>query len=182
MSMKMKLAQTAKRYSSQKWYSWWTGGILFLDFFVPILPGASLVVASSLMQPRKWIVFAIMMTLGATAGSFVTSFLFQLFGDQLLEILFPGITASSGWDGATSLVRDYGVFALFVMACVPVPIRTLTVVAAISGIGWPIILIATLLGRSICFGTLSYLASRAPQYMLRLKWVQRSPFMIEILK
>ena len=182
MSMKMKLAQTAKRYSNQKWYSWWAGGILFLDFFVPILPGASLVMASSLMQPKKWIIFAVTTTLGAAAGSFVTSFLIQLFGDQLLEVLFPGITASSGWGQATSLVRDYGGFALFVMACVPVPIRTLTVVAAISGIGWPVILIATLLGRFICFGTLSYLASRAPQYMLRLKWLQRSPFMIEILK
>lgn len=61
-------------YSNHRWYGAYRGGLIGLDYFIPVLPSTTLVIASSLLQPKKWLMFGIWFALGSTLGGMVASF------------------------------------------------------------------------------------------------------------
>lgn len=175
MSIIKRLAWVARTYSSHRWYGVWAGGLLSLDYFIPILPSTTLVIASSLLQPAKWFSLGIFTAAGSTFGAVAVSYLVQMVGDGAINTLLTGATATEGWAGTVTFIRAYGTYGLFLMACLPIPIRTVTIVTAISGVGLPQVALAVGLGRVISYVGISFLASRFPHWVLRFSFVRRSP-------
>lgn len=178
----MKIAKKLKTYSSHRWFGVYAGGVISLDYFIPVLPSTTLVIASSLLQPKKWLTMAIWLALGSTIGGVFVSSLLQVFSEVLINGIFSGVAASDEWHNMITFIQRYGVYGLFLFACIPTPIRTVTFVTAISGVSLPMIAIAILGGRLVSYVGLSYITSRFPNWLLKISFLRRSPFLLEVLE
>lgn len=81
-----------------------------------------------------------------------------------------------------AFIQTYGIYGLFILACIPAPIRTVTLVTAIAGVGLFQIVIAILVGRLLSYILVSWVTSRFPNWLLRLPLIRRSPFLLEVLR
>jgi membrane protein YqaA with SNARE-associated domain len=181
MSVTMKLASSLKRRSAHKWYGAYAGGLISLDYLIPVLPSTTLVIASSLMQPKKWLLLGLFMAAGSTIGGVAVSYFLQAFTDDLLNGLFAGVASSESWNSTMEFIRQYGAYGLFFMACLPFPIRTITLVTAFSGAALPNIAIAIWGGRIVSYVGLSFIVSRFPQLLMKISFLRRSPLLLEVL-
>ncbi len=103
----MSIAKKVKMYSNHRWYGAYGGGLIGLDYFIPVLPSTTLVIASSLLQPKKCLNFGISFALGSTLGGIFASFLLQNFSEFLLNGIFSGIASSESWiNMAASAIGD----------------------------------------------------------------------------
>jgi membrane protein YqaA with SNARE-associated domain len=182
MSFSTKVAKKAKDYSAHRWYGPYAGGVISLDYFIIVLPSTTLVIASSLLQPKKWLSNGLWLALGSTLGGLIISGLLQTFTAPLLNSILSGVASSDEWNKLLVFIQNYGVYGLFLMACIPTPIRTVTIVTAVSGVALPMITAAILAGRLVSYVGLSFITSRFPHWLLKVSFIRNSAFLEEVLR
>jgi hypothetical protein len=137
------------------------------DYVLWFLPSKTLVIVAAMLHPRQWMRIAAWFTAGSVIGATAFAILVSVLGPPVLDYLFGDISTSASWQYAHTLVRDWGVLALFVMAALPSPLRT--IVAACAVLDMPLALIAASVaaGRFAGFSVLTWMCSHTPKLLMR---------------
>lgn len=138
------------------------------DFFAPILPTQSLLVAATLLRPTRWRRTATAFVVGGALGGTALAFALQRLGLPLLDAI-----ASDGWQSIRSFLRTHGALGLFLLTALPWPMRSGVVACALGGVPLLHIAAALLAGRAIAFPTLAWLVSRSPHWLERFAAIRR---------
>jgi membrane protein YqaA with SNARE-associated domain len=179
---------------SPKWVRWlrnasahrtfplYACGIVVLDFFFPVLPSTALVFGGSLLAPKKWLSIAVACSIGSALGSLIIATIFQEYGWLVIEWLFGDLRSAPQWATIEWAIQTFGLFALLLIAALPMPLRVPTLITALAGISAIGITLTILIGRLIGYGLLAHLARRSPQRILRIPIIRRWRWLHWLLK
>jgi membrane protein YqaA with SNARE-associated domain len=126
--------------------------------FLPIPPDV-LQIALSVSKPRRSFYYAavsvVASVLGAVLGWYIGYALWASVGDFVMTHFgWAGFTQEN-FDKVASLYTEYGFLAITVAAFTPLPYKVFTIAAGVFRIGLPVLLLASVLGRSARFFTVA---------------------------
>ena len=122
--------------------------------FFPIPPDV-LQIALSVSKPRRSFYYAavsvLASVLGAVFGWYIGYALWNAIGDFVMAHFgWVGFTEEN-FDKVADLYNQYGFMAITVAAFTPLPYKIFTIAAGVFKIGLPVLLVASVLGRSARF-------------------------------
>lgn len=128
--------------------------------FFPIPPFVLIVGMLSYEKKQSWIKLAIIGTLssvmGGVFGYFIGKFFYGYIGQPL--IAWYGIEAEVAYLGA--IFKDHVFLTIILASISPLPYKVFTLSAGLFSVNFWMFVFASLVGRSIRFFTVSYLANR----------------------
>lgn len=175
MSAKVKLhekisayTQKLERYADRIWYPPLIGLLAALDNLVIIIPNDGILVASTLIIPRRWFAFALSVTIGSTLGAIALNVVADVQGLPWILEFFPGIDQTFAWTWTEGFFGKYGIWVVFAIGASPLMQQPVIILSALADT--PVAKLATAIfaGRFIKFMVLSYLASHSPKYLKKL--------------
>src|SRR5688500_12126136 len=87
-----------KRYADRWWYLPVACLLAVVDLFVLFIPTEGLIVTTSMMRPRRWIITAFFITLASTAGAVLLAWLTHRYGDPFVTwVAGDNFIASPTW-------------------------------------------------------------------------------------
>jgi len=168
-----KFIRTLQTYVSRPWYPPLLGLLAALDHLIIIIPTDGLLVTSILAAPKRWLSFVLWLTLGSVLGGTLLATFIQTYETPFLEWVSPGIHLTEYWKLTDSWVEEYGLWALFTIAALPIFQHPVIAITALAGLPLYQIALFMLGGRIIKYGVFGWLASHAPQALLRMKSVRK---------
>lgn len=158
------------RAAGKRWF--WPAVGLFpsLDYLLPVLPNQLLMIALSVLHPRKWLLVALVFIAASAMGAFGAAWLIQYLGETWAGRLpFGGEGEALHW--AAGQVRRWGLLAVAVLALLPVPPRTAVIACALAGLPPEGIAGAVALGRTVPATAISFLSAKSPALLVKLPWI-----------
>lgn len=144
------------------------------DYVLPFLPNQMLLIALSVLQPRRWWLFALVFVLATGTGAWLTAYALQMAaGPNLLETVIGGRPDDGALTKTLALVESYGVWALALLAMLPWPPRTGVIVCALAGLPPLTIGLAVAAGRIVPAFSYGVLGAFAPHLLRRIGAVDR---------
>ena len=120
--------------------------------FFPIPPDV-LQIALSVSKPRRSFYYAavsvVASVMGAILGWYIGFALWEMLGDFFTTYV-PGLTQKN-FDRVEGLYNQWGFLAITVAAFTPIPYKVFTISAGMFQIGLPVLVLASILGRSARF-------------------------------
>jgi membrane protein YqaA with SNARE-associated domain len=143
------------------------------DYVLPFLPNQMLLAALSVLQPRRWLVFAALFVAASASGAVLTAWAVQALGPWLLETIVGGAPERGAAADLLRVVERYGLAGLILLAALPWPPRTAVIVCALAGLPPLTIGLAVALGRTVPAGLLAIGGAKAPHVLRRVRSVDR---------
>ncbi len=163
-----------QRFADRSWFPPLVGVLVFLDYFLFIVPNDGIFISSVLLAPRRWLQQAICISVGCALGGLILAILVQRYGLSTLLTYYPELTLSSGWQWTQSFFEKHGLWVVFVSAALPLVQQPPVILAALAGTSWPIIAGVILAGRLLKYLSLGWVAAHAPHYLSK-KWGDPRP-------
>ncbi|WP_434998980.1 hypothetical protein ACRZ5S_20595 [Vibrio scophthalmi] len=147
-------------------------GVSVGDFFVPALPTQTSVMLLAWLQPQKALVIALMFAISATVGASILVAL-AVFFDSYLQSAIPTEESNQylSWVKLKDYVNLYGLYALAAMSLLPTPPRSMVILSLLSGISGYVVVTTVFLGKLLWFGSVVFLVSRSPNWLIKLPWI-----------
>jgi len=162
------------RVSGRPWFLPAVSAFPLCDYVAPVLPNQVLLLALTVLHPRRWWAFALAWVAAGALGAFLAAVAIQAAGPALLDTLFGGAPEPTGSAAvALDLIERWGLWALVPLSMLPWPPRTAVLLCAIAGLPPQGIAAATALGRALPVGVYALLGSRAPHLLRRIRSVDR---------
>ncbi len=155
------------RSAGKPWFWPVVGLFPSLDYLLPVLPNQLLMIALSMLQPKKWPLVAMVFIAASALGAFGTALLIQALGEQWMRVM-PFSPAGEAWKWAMEQVQRWGLFAVGLLALLPVPPRTAVLACAVAGLPAEGIAAAVAIGRTFPAIAISWLSARAPGFLVKL--------------
>lgn len=144
------------------------------DYVLPFLPNQMLLIALSVLQPRRWWMFALTFVIATGTGAWLTAHALQMaVGPVLLEAAFGGGPDAGAAPKTLLLIETYGLWALALLAMLPWPPRTGVIVGALAGLPPFNIGLAVATGRVIPACAYAAIGAFAPYLLRRIGAVDR---------
>jgi membrane protein YqaA with SNARE-associated domain len=163
------LVRRLQTYASRPWYPPLLALMTALDHLVVFIPTDGLLITSVMATPRKWVRNFLWVTAGSMFGTLVLAWVVSVYGVSLLEWIVPGIQTSASWQITEQWMERYGLWALFIVAALPIFQHPVIALAALAGLSFGTIFWAILPGRLLKFGLFAWIASHAPRAFARLR-------------
>ena len=160
--------QKLQRYVDRWWYAPLVATLAFLDTFIVVVPNDGILVSSSMILPRRWILFAVSITIGSTLGGLALTALLEMKGVPWVLELYPGIAQTSTWIWTTDFFSKYGLYVIFAIALTPSFQQPGIIIASMAGTPILEMGIVMFIGRLIKFLFMSYIGSHAPAFLEKL--------------
>lgn len=161
----MSTAETARPGVVKRLYLWvlhWaetpygTPALFGLSFaessFFPIPPDV-LQIALSISKPRRSFYYAAVSVaasvLGAILGWYIGHGLWAIVGDFFFNYV-PGVNERN-FEIVRGMYREWGFLAILIAAFTPIPYKVFTIAAGVFQVGLPVLIFASILGRSARF-------------------------------
>lgn len=175
MSFRKKLHSTIQTYvqkleahADRSWYPPLIGLLAALDNLIIIIPNDGILVASSMLIPKRWALFALNITIGSTIGALALFFLVEHQGLPWILNFYPGLDQSQMWMLTDQFFDKYGLIVVFVVAISPLMQQPAIILAALAHIPPLELTAAIFLGRFIKFNLLAYLGSHSPKILKKI--------------
>jgi membrane protein YqaA with SNARE-associated domain len=159
-------------YADRPWYPTLLGVLAGIDLLVIIIPTDGIFISSVLLQPKKWVRFAVGTAIGSTVGSAVLALVLQHQGTDLINRMFPNLGTSTFWMQVSELIATWGAPILVGLAASPMAMQPSVALCVIAGMPLTTVIVASITGRLIKFLTLGYVSARAPHLLKKLPWVK----------
>lgn len=134
------------------------GGLSFAESSFFPLPVDPLLMAMIFSTPKKWVRFIALTVVtsvaGAAFGYFIGAALFESFGGAILS----GLHLKESFATVQDLYQQHSFFILIVAAFTPLPFKVFTIAGGAFRINFAGFMIASLVGRTLRFGTVGLLA------------------------
>lgn len=156
--------------------SWWYPPLIaflaLIDNVVIVVPTDGLLVSATILNPKRWIYIALMVTVGSACGALVLGYLLELHGLPLLLEWFPDIAQSKTWQVTDHLMDRWGTLALFAVALSPMMQQPAIILAALAGMPLLELFGIVFVGRMLKYLTLAWISTHAPGLLTRLWGIQ----------
>jgi hypothetical protein len=141
------------------------------DYVLWFLPIQMLLATLSVLQPRRWAVFATTFVLASALGALLTAWAVQALGPWLLDTLLGGVPDEA--EGIVATIEQYGLPALVLLAALPWPPRATVIVCALAELSPAAIGLGVAAGRILPSFGVAWIGARAPHLLRRLAMVDR---------
>ena len=160
--------QKLQRYADRWWYAPLIATLAFVDTFLVIVPNDGILISSSIIRPRRWILFAVSITIGSTLGGLALLALLEMKGVPWVLELYPGIAQTATWIWTTDFFSKYGLYLIFAIAMTPTFQQPGIIIAGMAGTSILEMGIVMFIGRLLKFLFMSYIGSHAPGFLEKL--------------
>ncbi len=149
------------QYASRPWFPYAMAFTAFSDYFIFVVPLDAIVVASVMAARRRWISITFWTSLGSTCGAILFAALLQHFGISFLESWAPHLLEGSFVITLTHWLKDYGFWALLLLAASPIHQHPVVAIAALAKVPLLTIFITMFLGRFLKYCIYTWLTAHA---------------------
>lgn len=167
LSRTQRIVLLLDRSADKPWFMPAVGAFPLMDYALPFLPNQILMISLSFLKPDRWRMIGIAFVAASALGAFLAALFVQAVDMAWLNDALGGVGESGTARTVGRMVSDYGVFALVALALLPVPPRAAVLVCAMAGIAPWLIGASVAAGRVFPVFITTYLASRAPEYLMR---------------
>jgi len=157
-----------QRFVDRFWYPPLIALLAALDNLVLIIPSDGILISSSMLTPRRWLLFASSVTIGSTFGALVLAAFVETRGLPWILGFYPGLDQTATWIWTSEFFDQYGLLLVFVIALTPLVQQPAVILAGLANTPLFKLAIAIFAGRFIKFALLAYLGSHAPGMLAKL--------------
>lgn len=161
-----------QNYANRWWYTPLIALLAAADLFLIVVPTDGLLVSAAMLNPRRWLYIALMMTFGSTLGCIALAAVLQEHGLPFLLQIKPGLDQTAIWVWTNNLMDNWGQWAVFLVAASPLMQHPAVALAALAGMPLMQLFLLVLSGRALKFLFLSWVATHAPGMLGRLWGIQ----------
>lgn len=161
------------RAAHRRWFLPAVAAFPLSDYALPVMPNQMLLMALSVLQPRRWWTLTVTFVAATSLGALLVAAAVQTAGPWLLDTVSGGSPDQGTFREITRQIERYGLWALVGLAMLPSPPRTAVLVCALVGISPWAIALAVLAGRPVPTTVLAIAGARAPRLLRRFRSVDR---------
>jgi membrane protein YqaA with SNARE-associated domain len=156
-SVLKKIIPQLQKFLDRPWYIPFISFLVFLDFFIFVVPADAILISSAIVKPKKWLSLALWVAVGSSLGALCATLLFQTF-------------AADWFSHARQYIHHWGGWAVWFSAVGPVPIHPAVFAAAAAGMNPWHVFLWVLLGRVMKYCFFTWLAAKTPRFKNNFKW------------
>ncbi len=145
-----------------RYYPFVVALIAFVSTATFSFPFAIVLIPAVLIAPRRWLILGLLCGLASGLGGAVLVEAFQFMGRELVLSRFPQLAESESWQFISHWLKDYGLFALMIIAGSPLPQTPAVFIYALTGPSTLGVLIAIAIGKTVKYLVLSWVVARYP--------------------
>lgn len=162
------LHRLIRQAAEGNWLLLMTLGLAGAATFTASVPVTSIVVPAVLLVPARWKGIAATSALGSALGATLLVVAFHHMGWSQLYAHFPELNDHPSWLKVMHWTEEHGLFALFLVAVLPVPQTPALAFFAMSRPDYVLVFMAMLLGKGLKYSLFAWVAARFPQQLHRL--------------
>lgn len=160
--------QWLEQFADRPWYPALISFLSVLDNFLIVIPNDGILVASSMLIPKRWFIFATTVAIGSTIGSLLFCELVEAQGLPWILEFYPGLNETEIWKWTERFSVDYGVLIVFVVAILPITQHPALILGALANTPFLQLVLAIFIGRYLKFLLMAYLGSHSPKLLKRI--------------
>ncbi len=160
--------QKLERFADRWWYPPFIGLLAGLDSIFIVIPNDGILIASSMLVPRRWVIYALCVSVGSTIGAVTLGVLVERMGLPWVMDLFPGIEQSSAWMWSETFFGKYGIWIVFAVGASPFLQQPVVILAALAHTPVLEFTLALFVGRFLKFNLMAYLGSHSPKLLKKI--------------
>lgn len=161
--------QKLEQFADRVWYMPLISLLSALDNLIVIIPNDGILVASSMLVPKRWFMFALSISIGSTVGAIVLSTLVEHQGLPWVLEFYPGIDQTQMWKWTEEFFDKYGLYVVFAVGLSPLLQQPVIILSALANTPVMELALVIFAGRFIKFNILAYLGSHSPK-LLKKMW------------
>ena len=163
------LVKSLQLYTDRIWYAPLIGLLAALDNLLIIIPTDGILVSSTMLRTKSWILFAVSISVGSTLGAMALAAVVELKGLPWILEVYPGLDESLSWTWTMQFFEKYGMFLVFFVAATPLMQHPAVILASLANTPLMKLAIVILSGRMLKYLIMGYIASHAPR-LLKKMW------------
>ena len=155
-------------FTDRHWYAPLIGLLALIDTFVIVIPTDGILISSTMLKPKKWLLYAIFITLGSTLGALLFAYLLQIYGLPWILNFYPELTQGQMWHWMQVFFEQYGLIVIFIIAAAPIIQNPSIILACMANIPLVQIFFVILAGRFLKYLVMGYISSHTPRLLGKL--------------
>ena len=159
------IIRKVRRYAYKAWYAPLLTLLAALDNFLVIIPNDSILISSSMIVKRRWVIFAFFVAIGSTIGAMGLVKVVQHMGLPWILDMFDGLNQTNTWKWSESFMGNYGVIMVFLVGITPFSQQPILILASLSHFSDISMVAAIFISRLIKFLFMAYVGARAPKLL-----------------
>jgi membrane protein YqaA with SNARE-associated domain len=164
--------QQLERFTDKAWYSLLIGFLAMIDTFVIVIPTDGILISSTMLKPKRWLLYAVAITIGSSLGALLFGYVLEVYGLPLVLDIYPSLTTGNMWLWMENFFNQYGLIIVFIIAAMPVVQNPSIILACMADISLTHIFLVIFAGRFLKYLIMGYISSHAPRLLGRLWGVQ----------
>lgn len=160
--------QKLEQFADRVWYPPLIAFLAAVDNFIIIIPNDGILVASSMLIPKRWAIFALFISIGSTVGAVSLSSLVEVQGLPWILDIFPNIDQTYTWSWTEKFFNEYGLILVFFIGLTPVMQQPVIILAGLANTSLLALALAFFTGRLIKFSVMAFLGSHSPKLLKKI--------------
>lgn len=163
-----KLVSALQRHADRAWYAPLIGLLSALDNLVLIIPTDGILISSSMLIPKRWLLFSVSIAVGSTLGALGLAALVEFQGHAWVLQVYPGLDQTLAWTWTERVFDNYGLLIVFALALTPLSQQPAVILAGLAKVPLSELAAVVFAGRLIKYLVMGYLGSHAPRLLKKL--------------
>lgn len=161
--------QKLEQFADRIWYPPLIGILAALDNLIIIIPNDGILIASSMLVPKRWFLFALSVAIGSTVGALTLGALVEHQGLPWILEFYPDINNTAVWNWTEKFFNQYGLLLVFAIGASPLMQQPVIILAALANTPLMDLSLTIFAGRFLKFTLMAYLGSHSPR-LLKKVW------------
>jgi membrane protein YqaA with SNARE-associated domain len=157
-----------EKHTDRIWYAPLIGILAALDNIIIIIPNDGILIASSMIAPKRWSIFAISVAIGSTVGAIALCLILKSQGLPWILNLYPGLDQSQAWILTERFFDQYGLIVVFIIGLSPLMQQPVVILAALAHTQLYALAAVIFAGRFIKYMLLAYIGSHSPKLLKKI--------------
>jgi len=157
-----------RRFTNRFWFPPLLLLLSLVDVLVIVIPAEGILISSSMLRKKRWLLFAISAAVGSALGSLLLINLIDLYGLEKMLEFYPGVDQTSIWKWTLNFFNQYGLWVVLFVGLTPLAQQPILAIAALSNISFLPLALVIFVSRILKFSLLAYIASHAPRFLNKL--------------
>lgn len=161
-----------QRFVNRIWYAPLIGTLAALDNLVLVIPTDGILISSTMLTARRWILLGFSVAIGSTIGAIVLVMLVKEHGLPLVLQFYPGLDETGPWLVTQDFFDKYGLLVVFAVMASPLIQQPALILASLSNAPLGQLALVIVAGRLLKFMVYAYIASHAPRLLAKMWGLQ----------
>lgn len=157
-----------QRFTDRFWYPPLIGILAAFDNFIVIIPNDGILISSSMLTPKRWIILALSVAIGSTIGALGLAALVEFQGLPWILEIYPSIDEGKTWAWTVEFFEKFGLLLVFAVAVTPLMQQPAVILAGLANTPLLELAIVIFFGRFIKFLIMAYIGSHTPRLLTKM--------------